>query len=75
MAERKPIIQIIAESPTGRKIAMLRVLKGYSQQQLAEKCGLSKETIYAWENNRRNPEPRSLRDVSKVLGVIEEDLL
>lgn len=73
--ERKPIISLIKEAPTGRKIAMLRMLKGYSQQKLAEKCGMSKETIYAWENGRRNPEPRSLRDVSKALGVLEEDLL
>jgi transcriptional regulator with XRE-family HTH domain len=74
VAERKPIIQIFAEATTGKKIAMLRLLKGYSQQKLAEKAGYSKETIYAWENNRRNPSPRSIRDISRVLGVAEEDL-
>jgi transcriptional regulator with XRE-family HTH domain len=60
---------------TGQKIRMLRDLNKLTQEKLAEKAGVSEQSIYWWENGKRNPEPRSLRDLGKALGVKDEDLL
>ena len=39
----------------GEKIKKYRTLRNLSQQQLANKCGLSKNAIWNYENNQRTP--------------------
>lgn len=72
---QRSMLEIICGANTGQKIAMLRVLNKFTQEELAEKAGVAKMTVYSWENNKRNPEPKYLRDVAKALGVKEEDLM
>lgn len=69
------ILDIIYSATTGDKIRMIRDLRRWSQEELAEKAGVSAQSIYHWENGKRTPEKRSIRDIAKALGVIEEDLL
>jgi len=75
MVGKVSLLDIVCGMTTGQKIRMLRDLNKLSQEKLAEKAGVSAQSIYWWENSKRNPEPRSLRDLSRVLGVMEEDLL
>ncbi|NFR85713.1 helix-turn-helix domain-containing protein [Clostridium botulinum] len=47
----------------------LRKLKGLTQEELANKCGLSKNGLWNYENNKRNPNTEILERIAKVLGV------
>ncbi|WP_252224646.1 MULTISPECIES: helix-turn-helix transcriptional regulator [unclassified Clostridium] len=53
----------------GEKIKELRKLKGLTQEELANKCGLSKNGLWNYENNKRNPNTEILERIAKVLGV------
>jgi transcriptional regulator with XRE-family HTH domain len=58
----------------GRIAANLRLKKGLTQQQLAEKTGLSIDTVAAIENGRRWARLTTLRKLAKGLGVRSKDL-
>lgn len=48
---------------------------GLSQKELAEKCGLSKNTIYNYENGKSEPTSENLTILAKFFGIKEIDLL
>lgn len=48
---------------------------GMTQQDLADKCELSRVTILNYENGRFEPTRKNLKKISKVLGVSELDLI
>ncbi|MDQ9760074.1 helix-turn-helix transcriptional regulator, partial [Acinetobacter baumannii] len=48
---------------------------GMTQQDLADKCGLSKNTIYNYENGRVEPTKENIEKISKVLSVDTLDLV
>lgn len=47
----------------------LRVLRGISQQQLAERLGVSRKTVGEWERGDRVPSIRRLLPLAEALGV------
>ncbi len=47
----------------------LREIMGLSRAELAEKAGLSRRTIEAYELGLRTPGPQSLRKLADALGV------
>ena len=53
----------------GNEIKNLRKNKGLTQSELAEKCHLSKNAIWNYENNKRNPTVKTLTKIGEVLGV------
>lgn len=53
----------------GDKIKKERLLKGYTQNQLAEKLGLSASTIGMYEQNRRMPDFDIVMKLSQILNV------
>lgn len=59
----------------GIKIKELRTEKGLSQQELANKCGMSKNSIYNYENGKRSPRSEDLYKIAEALGVPSYDLL
>ena len=48
---------------------------GMTQQQLADKCGLSKNTIYNYENGKFEPTTENLEIISKKLNVDITELI
>ncbi len=48
---------------------------GMTQQELADKCGLSKTTIFNYESGRFEPTKENIKILSKVLNIPEADLL
>ena len=56
-------------------LRQIRELAGYSQQELANKSGVSQHTISEIELGRRKPQGRTLRKLAEVLGVEVADLL
>ncbi|MGH9431809.1 MAG: helix-turn-helix domain-containing protein [Terriglobia bacterium] len=56
-------------------IRRLRVTLGFSQEALAEKCGLHRTYVGAIERGERNVTLFTLSRLAKALGVPPEDLI
>jgi transcriptional regulator with XRE-family HTH domain len=59
----------------GNKINQLRKLSGMTQEQLAEKLNVSRQTISKWESGGTSPDLESIVKVSKLFHVSLDDLL
>ena len=59
----------------GENIRKLRKEKGLTQQELADKCGLSKNGLWNYENENREPTIKTLENISKALNVTVNDLI
>lgn len=59
----------------GRRIKTLREARDLSRQQLAEKAGMSRETIRLLEAGRFDPTLRTLTKLARALGVPLTDLV
>ena len=56
-------------------LKLIRTQKGYSQQQLANKVGVSRSTVAMWETNSSQPDNDMLRKLSSVLDCSADQLL
>ena len=54
---------------TNTPIAQARINAGLTQQQLAEKIGVSQKMISAWEAGYRNPKLETVRKLADALGI------
>lgn len=54
---------------TGQIMHAIRKAKGYTQKQLAEKCGLATGTIQQYELNKREPRREQLQKIATALDV------
>lgn len=70
----RTINEIFQGANIGSKIRMLRELNGWSQQELADRIGMSKDAVYFWEGKRRSPEQRSIRDLAIAFNIKESEL-
>ena len=59
----------------GSFIAFNRKKKGYTQEQLAEKLGVTNKTISRWENGHYMPDLSLLEPLSKELDITLNELL
>lgn len=59
----------------GERIRELREAKGWQQDELAQKMGLSRETLSGIENGRRHVKAEELGRFADVLGVSSDQLL
>ena len=59
----------------GNKILKLRKEKGYSQEDLAEKLDVTRQTISNWELGSTQPNPEQLKGLSKILNVSIDEML
>lgn len=57
------------------KLRSYRLEFGLSQEQLAEKIGVSRQTISNWENDRRVPDIYSLVSLSDLYGISLDELI
>lgn len=70
--ERRPIMDT---KKIGAFIAMNRKKKGHTQEQLAEKLGVTNKTISRWENGHYMPDLSLLEPLSKELDITLNELL
>ena len=54
---------------TSDKIRQFRILKGYTQKQLAEKCGMYESQIRKYETGKANPKIETLQKIAKALEI------
>jgi len=57
------------------KLQLLRKQNGYSQEQLADKLGIARQTISKWENGQAIPELNGLILLSELYGVTIDRLV
>ncbi|MEK4508081.1 MULTISPECIES: helix-turn-helix domain-containing protein [Paenibacillus] len=57
-----------------RRIRAFRKLKGYTQQELADKSGVSLAILGAMERGNRHPEDRILNKIADILNVSLSEL-
>ncbi|MDE6594128.1 MAG: helix-turn-helix domain-containing protein [Oscillospiraceae bacterium] len=60
---------------TADSIKALRLEKGFTQEELAEKIFVSRQAVSRWENSETMPGVDSLKELSKVFGVTINRLL
>ena len=60
---RKSMVKI------GKKISQMRKLKGFTQESLAEKIGVSRQTVFKWESDAMQPTFDKMQTLCSVLGV------
>lgn len=59
----------------GQKISLARKAWGYSQEALAERCGVSRQAVSRWEQEAAYPETEKLILLSRVLDLSLDELL
>ena len=59
----------------GEKLKQKRNEAGFSQELLAEKIGVSRQTVSNWENNRSYPDIGSVLRLSDLYGISLDELL
>lgn len=59
----------------GRNVKRIRLAKGLTQEQLAEKSGFSQQYISGLEKGQRNPTIISLYELARSLGVSHIELV
>lgn len=58
----------------GTVIAFLRTLWGWTQGELAQRCGTHESQVSDWETGKVMPRPSSVRKVAKAMGVPQSTL-
>jgi len=58
----------------GERLHRLRKLRGLTQGELASRLGVSKPTVWAWEQDRARPIEDRLEAIAEALGVTPADL-
>lgn len=60
---------------TANRLQQLRKMNGYSQEVLAEKLGISRQSVSKWERAEASPEIDNLMALSKIYGLTVDELL
>lgn len=58
-----------------KRLQRLRKKAGYSQEQIAEMLGISKQTISEWENGQGKPEINSVIKLTEIYDVSADYIL
>ena len=58
----------------GKRIMELRKKNGFSQEELAEKLGVARQTISKWELGETSPDLRQAKELSKIFKVSLDEL-
>ncbi len=61
--------ELTGERKIGKNIKKIRMQKGLSQQQLAQKSGISQSFLSALENGKKSPTVDSLNKICRSLGI------
>lgn len=59
----------------GERLIRLRKAKKWTQTDLADKCGVSRNSIVNWETEKREPKIGDIQKLAEVLGVSPNDLI
>jgi len=71
---REALANAYAEESLGVRLQRLRIRRGLTQSELADKLGVSPVAVSYWESDRSTPRRHRTEEISKILGVAEEEL-
>ena len=57
------------------RLYTLRKKYGFSQEELAEKIGVSRQAVSKWERSESSPDTENLLALSKIYGVTIDEML
>ncbi|WP_321994407.1 helix-turn-helix transcriptional regulator [Clostridium butyricum] len=57
-----------------KKMEVLRTIKGWSQDEAAEKCFTGQRAYWGWETGKTYPRKNSRRAIAQAFGVNEEEI-
>ena len=63
------------DAPSPDRIAALRRGRGWSMEDLAERLGVSRQSVWYWESGKRHPKRPMVTRIAALFGVGERDLL
>lgn len=70
-----PRRQPAADGSFGARLQRLRKERGVSQSHVADRLGVSKPTVWAWEHDKARPVEERIDELARVLGVDRAELL
>ena len=56
-------------------LVMLRKMNGYSQEQIADKIGISRQAYAKWENGDTTPDVEKASALARVYGITIDELM
>ena len=59
----------------GKKLKSVRIQKGFTQEAVAEKIQVSRQTISNWENEKSYPDIMSVVNLSNLYEISLDELL
>ena len=59
----------------GKKIMELRKKNGFSQEELAERVGVARQTISKWELGETSPDLKQAKELSKIFNISLDELV
>jgi transcriptional regulator with XRE-family HTH domain len=65
----------VQNNQLAQRIRAFRKLKGYTQQGLAQKMGISVAVLGSLERGTRRSDPRLLEQIAATLGISPEELV
>ena len=60
---------------TGDKIIKLRKEKNLSQEKLADKLGIARQTLSSWESNITTPDLNQIRKIAEIFNISADELI
>ncbi len=71
------VLAVTEEKKTtlGQKILGLRKSKGFTQEEFAEKLGVTAQAVSKWENDASCPDIMLLPEIAKIFGVSIDELM
>jgi transcriptional regulator with XRE-family HTH domain len=55
--------------PWNKKLQHLRIEKGWSQYEAADKCGTTQKNFWNWENNKSYPTKNFRKIIAQAFGI------
>lgn len=65
---------LIKNLPWNKKIEVLRTIKGWTQDEAAEKCNTVQKAYWSWESGNRFPRKNSRIAIARAFGVKEQEI-
>ena len=66
--------EIFKKLPWNKKIEILRIVKGWTQREVAERCNTSQKNFWNWESGKSYPNKNSRIAISKAFQIDEIEI-
>lgn len=68
------MMDLFKEVSWNKKIEILRVIKGWSQEETANKCNTEQKTFWLWEKGKTYPRKNSRRAIAQAFNIPEVEI-